>query len=100
MRGDNKYRELGLMNHTFAITPSVIAHLGEDQIKNENIALVELVKNSYDAQASFCKVEFLFNGSELSKITIADDGLGMDINTIENVWLVASSRAISSERLI
>lgn len=88
MRGDNKFKELGFMNHTFAITPRVIAHLGEDLIKNENIALVELVKNSYDAQASFCKVEFLFEGSELSKITIADDGLGMDINTIENVWLV------------
>ena len=43
------------MKHTFEITPRVIAHLGEDLIKNENIALVELVKNSYDAQASFCE---------------------------------------------
>ena len=76
------------MKHTFAITPRVIAHLGEDLIKNENIALVELVKNSYDAQATFCEVEFFFIGDELSKITITDDGVGMDLNTIENAWLV------------
>lgn len=76
------------MKHTFAITPRVIAHLGEDLIKNENIALVELVKNSYDAQASFCEVEFFFIGDELSKITITDDGVGMDLDTVENAWLV------------
>lgn len=76
------------MKHTFAITPRVIAHLGEDLIKNENIALVELVKNSYDAQATFCEVEFFFIGDELSKITITDDGVGMDLDTIENSWLV------------
>lgn len=76
------------MKHTFAITPRVIAHLGEDLIKNENIALVELVKNSYDAQATFCEVKFFFIGDELSKITITDDGVGMDLDTIENAWLV------------
>lgn len=76
------------MKHTFATTPRVIAHLGEDLIKNENIALVELVKNSYDAQATFCEVEFFFIGDELSKITITDDGVGMDLDTIENAWLV------------
>ena len=76
------------MKHTFEITPRVIAHLGEDLIKNENIALVELVKNSYDAQASFCEVEFTFEGEFLSKITVTDDGTGMDLETIENVWLV------------
>lgn len=76
------------MKHSFAITPRVIAHLGEDLIKNENIALVELVKNSYDAQASFCEVEFFFIGDELSKITITDDGVGMDLDTVENAWLV------------
>ena len=76
------------MKHTFAITPRVIAHLGEDLIKNENIALVELVKNSYDAQATFCEIEFFFIGDELSKVTITDDGIGMDLNTVENAWLV------------
>lgn len=55
------------MKHTFEITPRVIAHLGEDLIKNENIALVELVKNSYDAQASFVKLNLLLKGTSFQK---------------------------------
>ena len=58
------------MNQSFKITPRVIAHLGEDLIKNESIALVELVKNSYDAGASLCNVEFSFSGDTLMKIVV------------------------------
>ncbi len=46
------------MQDFFKITPRVIAHLGEDLIKNESIAVLELVKNSYDAYASKCEVYF------------------------------------------
>lgn len=69
--------------------PRVIAHLGEDLIKDESIALLELVKNSYDAGASVCNVDFVFNvWGELEKIHIDDNGKGMDLDIIENVWLV------------
>ena len=76
------------MNQSFKITPRVIAHLGEALIKNESIALVELVKNSYDAGASFCDVEFSFSGDTLMKIVVSDNGSGMDIQTVQNSWLV------------
>ena len=46
------------MQENFSITPRVIAHLGEALIKNENIAILELVKNSYDANATVCEVFF------------------------------------------
>lgn len=75
------------MQKPFTISPRVIAHLGEDLIKNESIALLELVKNSYDAYASVCKVDFHYHGNQLSRITISDDGSGMDRETIEKVWL-------------
>ncbi|MBO4923262.1 MAG: sensor histidine kinase [Bacteroidales bacterium] len=69
--------------------PRVIAHLGEDLIKDESIALLELVKNSYDAKATVCKVDFVFDvWGKLEKITVEDNGAGMDLATIENVWLV------------
>ena len=48
------------MESSFKISPRVLAHLGEDLIKNESIAILELVKNSYDACASVCTVEFNF----------------------------------------
>ena len=75
------------MQKPFTISPRVIAHLGEDLIKNESIALLELVKNSYDAYASVCKVDFHYRGNQLLRITISDDGVGMDKETIEKVWL-------------
>lgn len=75
------------MEKSFTISPRVIAHLGEDLIKNESIALLELVKNSYDAYAIVCKVDFHYQGNRLTQITIEDDGKGMDRETIETVWL-------------
>lgn len=69
--------------------PRVIAHLGEDLIKDESIALLELVKNSYDAGATVCHVDFVFDvWGKLERISVEDNGSGMDLDTIETVWLV------------
>ncbi|QKS92261.1 ATP-binding protein [Treponema phagedenis] len=76
------------MKRHFSITPRIIAHFGEDLIKNESIAILELVKNSYDACASKCKVEFTSENKMIKKIVISDDGTGMNADTIQNVWLV------------
>ena len=81
------------MNNFFTITPRVIAHLGEALIKNESIAVLELVKNSYDANATECEVFFEYSPNLkekniLNKIIITDNGSGMDLDTIQNAWLV------------
>lgn len=77
------------MQRPFTITSRILAHLGEDLIKDEGLALLELVKNSYDAGATSCHVDFEFNiQGELEEISVCDDGCGMDLSTIENVWLV------------
>ena len=76
------------MKESFAITPRIIAHLGEDLIKNESIALLELVKNSYDAFATECAIDFNADNTGLVSITITDNGQGMNVDIIRNVWLV------------
>lgn len=77
------------MEKSFVIMPRVIAHLGEDLIKDESIALLELVKNSYDAGATVCHVDFVFDLlGKLERISVEDNGSGMDLDTIETVWLV------------
>ena len=70
----------------------LLTMLGEQLIKNERIALVELIKNSYDADADWVKVTFQGFGSNYkikpdSKIIIEDNGHGMDQQIIEDHWL-------------
>ena len=57
-------------------------------IKSEDIALLELIKNAYDADASYCLVEMTdVSDKDKGRIVIEDDGCGMDIALIRNVWL-------------
>lgn len=70
----------------------LLTMLGEQLIKNERIALIELIKNSYDADAKWVKVSFLNFGQNFkitneSKIVIEDSGVGMDSNTVKKHWL-------------
>ena len=86
------------MKESFTITSRVIAHLGEDLIKNDSIALLELVKNAYDANASECIVDFFVNTEEnLSRITITDNGIGMNLDIIKNAYLVIGTDSKKKE---
>jgi len=70
----------------------LLLQLGDQLIKSETIALSELVKNSYDADASYCLINMQnINQVENAEITILDDGCGMDIETIKNIWLEPGS---------
>lgn len=70
----------------------LLTMLGDQLIKNELIALVELIKNSYDADASWVKVSFIDFGPDYeltptSKIRIEDDGCGMNADILRKHWL-------------
>ena len=66
----------------------LMSQLGEQLIKNESIALLELVKNAYDADAKNVFIEMNnIDNSESGVIIIEDDGDGMDIHTVKNVWM-------------
>lgn len=70
----------------------LITMLGDQLIKNELVALVELIKNAYDADASWVKVSFVnfaddFTSNEDSKIVIEDDGCGMNDDILRKHWL-------------
>jgi signal transduction histidine kinase len=70
----------------------LLLQLGDQLIKNESIALLELAKNAYDADAS--KVEIIMrhpDSKEDGYIEIEDDGFGMTADIVENVWLEPGS---------
>lgn len=63
--------------------------VGRDLINNDNVAIIELIKNAKDAGSS--KVEITFSGankeSTHSKIIIQDYGHGMTLQDIKEKWL-------------
>lgn len=70
----------------------LLTMLGEQLIKNDRIALVELIKNSYDADAASVWVDFVdfsesFESGPDSRILINDDGSGMTEEVIRSHWL-------------
>lgn len=70
----------------------LLLQLGDQLIKNESIALLELAKNAYDADAS--KVTIIMHNPdsiENGDIEIEDDGFGMTGDVVENVWLEPGS---------
>ena len=77
-----------LKTHTFKPKARLLVQLGEQLIKNEGIALLELIKNSYDADAKKVEISlFKLDSKEEGKIIVKDYGNGMDLDLVENVWL-------------
>lgn len=74
------------MTKTFSIDARTILTLGRDSIKDHTTALVELVKNSYDADATEVEVG-IFSNAEESYIRVADNGCGMTEQEIDTRWL-------------
>ena len=66
----------------FVVDTALLTELGERMIGRAYIALAELVKNSYDADALDCRIEF-----SAGKITIRDDGHGMSENEFLEHWM-------------
>lgn len=77
------------VGHKFNFKPraKIIQVIGQELISNDVIALVELIKNSYDADALSIEIELNNIFSDRGEIIVRDDGLGMSYDKIVNVWL-------------
>lgn len=72
----------------------IIHTIGSDLIGDSYSALIELVKNSYDADATSVDVIFEYKkieNEDALQITISDDGHGMDFETVVTKWLVPAT---------
>ena len=73
-----------------------LAALGRDLVTDDVVAVMELVKNSYDALATRVDVRIHPAGdpeADHGYIEVADDGQGMDYETIRDVWCVIATPA-------
>ena len=73
-------------NFNFSFSPNIINILGQELIHDKKIAIMELVKNAYDADAT--NVDITIGNKE---IIIKDDGCGMNKSIIKNYWLQAGN---------
>ena len=81
-----------MSEHFFKPRARLLLQLGDQLIKNESIALLELVKNAYDAGATIAEITLTkVNVPTEGEISIQDDGCGMDLDIIKNVWLEPGS---------
>lgn len=73
---------------TFRPRARLLSLLGEQLITDQAVGLIELVKNSYDADATCVNVALLgLSRTESTRIEIRDNGCGMSRVDIEEKWL-------------
>ena len=68
----------------FTIDAELLRELGERLVGKPHVALAELVKNSYDADATEVTIKFLPNAD---RIEIIDNGHGMTFEEFKNFWM-------------
>lgn len=66
----------------------ILLQLGEQLIKSESVAILELIKNAYDADAKNVSVSMVdIDNPQTGYIEIIDDGIGMNLWTVQNIWM-------------
>jgi signal transduction histidine kinase len=78
----------------------IIRTIGDQLISGPEAAVIELVKNSYDADASFALIKFqppLEVGK--GRIIFMDDGIGMTLTDIQNKWMEPATTSKTAARL-
>jgi len=76
----------------------ILSRLGEELNPSPDLGILELVKNSYDANAHHCVIELRGVHSSGGTIIITDDGDGMTQEEIENGWLVLGKSGKSKQK--
>ena len=77
----------------FTVDTHLFRELGELLVGRDSTALIELIKNAYDADAT----RVIVHGERLNipsqgRIRVTDDGIGMDEDAFENGFLRVASR--------
>jgi len=75
----------------FSIDAQHINRLGLELVGKQETALSELIKNAYDADATFVGVTFSDYEKKGGRLLIEDDGQGMDEDVIKKTWMRLST---------
>ena len=73
----------------FSVESRILQELGERLVKKPEVAVLELIKNAYDADATTCTI----NATTNIAITVADDGQGMTLSQFKTSWMSVGTRS-------
>jgi len=74
---------------SFKVSARTARLIGRENVANAEAAIIELVKNSYDADADYC---YIVIDNIKNKLYIIDNGTGMTSITIKNHWMVIGTQ--------
>ncbi|EMA70338.1 ATP-binding protein [Halorubrum distributum] len=77
-------------NVSFTIDSRLLEELGENLVTRNHVAVGELVKNAYDADATEVHLEFVnasVDDTSESEIQIIDNGVGMSLEDVRNDFM-------------
>lgn len=72
---------------TFTVDSALLSELGEKLVETAHIALVELVKNAYDADATRVIVKIVPDPPRGPQVHVLDNGSGMTFRDVKNYWM-------------
>ncbi|MBK7862484.1 MAG: sensor histidine kinase [Archangiaceae bacterium] len=77
------------MDKNFTVDARAILHLGRESIRDHTTAVIELVKNSYDADATRVDIEICATSPDPTQhfIRVRDNGSGMTDSDLDTKWL-------------
>lgn len=68
----------------FSVDANTARLIGRENVSRLDGAIIEIIKNAYDADATIC---VLYYDSDNKKLWIADNGCGMDETIIKKHWM-------------
>ena len=87
----NRLSQFDKGNVRFSVDAGVIDRLGNELVSRQETAVSELVKNSYDADATYVKLTFINSNETGGTLVIEDSGVGMTKEQLINGFMRISS---------
>jgi len=83
---------------SFVVDSALLSELGERLVETDHLALAELIKNAYDADATGVTVALKPDKQNKSEIVIVDNGSGMTFSDVQNYWMrIATTNKVRND---
>ncbi len=71
----------------FSVDSALLSELGEKLVETVHLAMEELIKNSYDADATNVTIKFTCDKLGKDEVHIIDNGNGMSLDEVKRYWM-------------